>query len=163
MIARSFQGGFDLYNNGFAAGFVAGFLVPVFDSFRKSDVEPIINLPKPSEVSSLKRIDCLRISKIIGEISNYFLLNHEVSVSLNVEYQSEKTLISINTPMIDQTIFDTVKERLSAPRDIHADVNYTILGEGEGHAGLGLVAALTDEKIIEEVEGNISISLITYT
>lgn len=31
----TFQGGFDLYNNGFAAGFVAAVLVPVIDSFRK--------------------------------------------------------------------------------------------------------------------------------
>lgn len=37
MIARSFQGGFDLYNNGFAAGFVAGILVPIFETFRKDD------------------------------------------------------------------------------------------------------------------------------
>ncbi len=32
-----FQGGFDLYNNGFAAGFVAAVLVPVIDAFRKEE------------------------------------------------------------------------------------------------------------------------------
>ncbi len=34
-----FQGGFDLYNNGFAAGFVAALLVPVFEVIRKEKVE----------------------------------------------------------------------------------------------------------------------------
>jgi len=35
MLVRSFQGGFNLYNNGFAAGFVGGMLVPIFEAFRK--------------------------------------------------------------------------------------------------------------------------------
>lgn len=35
MVARSFQGGFNLYNNGFAAGFVGGILVPIFETFKK--------------------------------------------------------------------------------------------------------------------------------
>jgi hypothetical protein len=34
-----FQGGFDLYNNGFAAGFVAAILIPVFDFIRKDKLE----------------------------------------------------------------------------------------------------------------------------
>lgn len=34
-----FQGGFDLYNNGFAAGFVAAILVPIFDVLRKDKIE----------------------------------------------------------------------------------------------------------------------------
>ena len=33
-----FQGGFDLYNNGFAAGFVAAILIPIFDFLRKDKV-----------------------------------------------------------------------------------------------------------------------------
>ena len=33
-----FQGGFDLYNNGFAAGFVAAIFIPVLESFRKDIV-----------------------------------------------------------------------------------------------------------------------------
>jgi len=33
-----FQGGFDLYNNGFAAGFVAAIMVPVLDSFSKDKI-----------------------------------------------------------------------------------------------------------------------------
>lgn len=37
-IAFSFQGGFDLYNNGFTAGFVAALLVPVLQLFYKDDV-----------------------------------------------------------------------------------------------------------------------------
>ncbi|HPM00790.1 MAG TPA: DUF1576 domain-containing protein [Candidatus Cloacimonadota bacterium] len=32
-----FQGGFDLYNNGFAAGFVAAVFVPILESFRKEE------------------------------------------------------------------------------------------------------------------------------
>lgn len=32
-----FQGGFDLYNNGFAAGFVAAILVPIFEFIRKDN------------------------------------------------------------------------------------------------------------------------------
>jgi len=35
-LALDFQGGFDLYNNGFAAGFVAAVLVPVFNTLKKS-------------------------------------------------------------------------------------------------------------------------------
>jgi len=35
-MALEFQGGFDLYNNGFAAGFVAAVLVPVFSAFFKA-------------------------------------------------------------------------------------------------------------------------------
>ncbi len=35
-MALDFQGGFDLYNNGFAAGFVAAVLVPVFNAFFKA-------------------------------------------------------------------------------------------------------------------------------
>jgi hypothetical protein len=34
-----FQGGFDLYNNGFAAGFVAAILIPIFDFLRKDKVQ----------------------------------------------------------------------------------------------------------------------------
>ncbi|MFH5881471.1 DUF1576 domain-containing protein [Liberiplasma polymorphum] len=34
-----FQGGFDLYNNGFAAGFVAAILIPIFDFIRKDKLE----------------------------------------------------------------------------------------------------------------------------
>ncbi len=34
-----FQGGFDLYNNGFAAGFVAAILIPIFDFLRKDKIE----------------------------------------------------------------------------------------------------------------------------
>lgn len=34
-----FQGGFDLYNNGFAAGFVAAIIVPIFDVLRKDKIE----------------------------------------------------------------------------------------------------------------------------
>ncbi len=34
-LALTFQGGFDLYNNGFAAGFVAALLVPLFSVFLK--------------------------------------------------------------------------------------------------------------------------------
>jgi hypothetical protein len=34
--ALSFQGGFDLYNNGFAAGFVAAVLSPLFHTFREA-------------------------------------------------------------------------------------------------------------------------------
>lgn len=33
-----FQGGFDLYNNGFAAGFVAAILIPLFDFIRKDKI-----------------------------------------------------------------------------------------------------------------------------
>lgn len=33
-----FQGGLDLYNNGFAAGFVAAVLVPILDSFKKESI-----------------------------------------------------------------------------------------------------------------------------
>ena len=33
-MAMNFQGGFDLYNNGFAAGFVAAVLVPIFEIFQ---------------------------------------------------------------------------------------------------------------------------------
>lgn len=34
-----FQGGFDLYNNGFAAGFVAAVLVPIFEFIKKDKLE----------------------------------------------------------------------------------------------------------------------------
>lgn len=34
-----FQGGFDLYNNGFAAGFVAAIIVPIFDIVRKDKIQ----------------------------------------------------------------------------------------------------------------------------
>lgn len=34
-----FQGGFDLYNNGFAAGFVAAIIVPIFDVIRKNKIQ----------------------------------------------------------------------------------------------------------------------------
>jgi hypothetical protein len=34
-----FQGGFDLYNNGFAAGFVAAIIVPIFDVLRKDKIQ----------------------------------------------------------------------------------------------------------------------------
>ncbi len=34
-LALSFQGGFDLYNNGFAAGFVAALLIPIYSVFLK--------------------------------------------------------------------------------------------------------------------------------
>jgi len=34
-LALEFQGGFDLYNNGFAAGFVAAVLASFFDRFLK--------------------------------------------------------------------------------------------------------------------------------
>ena len=37
-IAFSFQGGFDLYNNGFSAGFVAALMVPVLQVFFKDDL-----------------------------------------------------------------------------------------------------------------------------
>ncbi|HAX02899.1 MAG: hypothetical protein A2Y45_05660 [Tenericutes bacterium GWC2_34_14] len=37
-ITYPFQGGFDLYNNGFAAGFVAAILIPIFDFIRKDKV-----------------------------------------------------------------------------------------------------------------------------
>lgn len=33
-----FQGGFDLYNNGFAAGFVAAIMIPLFDFIRKDKI-----------------------------------------------------------------------------------------------------------------------------
>ena len=36
-LAFTFQGGFDLYNNGFTAGFVAAFLVPIFQIFLNND------------------------------------------------------------------------------------------------------------------------------
>jgi len=32
-MAMDFQGGFDLFNNGFAAGFVASIVVPIFENF----------------------------------------------------------------------------------------------------------------------------------
>lgn len=38
-LTLQFQGGFDLYNNGFAAGFVAAILVPVFEALRKNNGE----------------------------------------------------------------------------------------------------------------------------
>ena len=38
-ITYPFQGGFDLYNNGFAAGFVAAIIVPIFDFLRKDKLE----------------------------------------------------------------------------------------------------------------------------
>lgn len=38
-ITYPFQGGFDLYNNGFAAGFVAAIIVPIFDFLRKDKIE----------------------------------------------------------------------------------------------------------------------------
>ena len=50
-LALEFQGGFDLYNNGFAAGFVASVLAPIFHIFLKSKDETgtwshVINLIK---------------------------------------------------------------------------------------------------------------------
>lgn len=36
-ICQSFQGGFDLFNNGFAAGFVASVIVPIIDSLRRDE------------------------------------------------------------------------------------------------------------------------------
>lgn len=43
-IAFSFQGGFDLYNNGFTAGFVAALMVPVLQLFFKDDlILPVAN------------------------------------------------------------------------------------------------------------------------
>jgi len=45
MLVRSFQGGFNLYNNGFAAGLVAGILEPIFRAFAK---EPQEAKPKSS-------------------------------------------------------------------------------------------------------------------
>ena len=45
MLVRSFQGGFDLYNNGFAAGFVGGILVPIFEAFQKKPKEKINREP----------------------------------------------------------------------------------------------------------------------
>lgn len=38
-IAYSFQGGFDLYNNGFAAGFVAALFIPFLEAVFKNNVE----------------------------------------------------------------------------------------------------------------------------
>jgi hypothetical protein len=37
-LAYPFQGGFDLYNNGFAAGFVAAIMIPIFDFIRKDKI-----------------------------------------------------------------------------------------------------------------------------
>ncbi len=37
-MAFTLQGGFDLYNNGFTAGFIAAFLVPIFQIFKKEEV-----------------------------------------------------------------------------------------------------------------------------
>jgi len=34
-LAYAFQGGFDLYNNGFAAGFVAALLIPFLEAIKK--------------------------------------------------------------------------------------------------------------------------------
>ena len=43
-IAITFQGGFDLYNNGFTAGFVAALMVPVLQLFFKDDFTlPVVN------------------------------------------------------------------------------------------------------------------------
>lgn len=39
MTARSFQGGFNLYNNGWVAGFVGGILVPIFETFKAKPEE----------------------------------------------------------------------------------------------------------------------------
>jgi hypothetical protein len=44
-LAYAFQGGFDLYNNGFSAGFVAALMVPVLQIFFKDD----LIVPKVSE------------------------------------------------------------------------------------------------------------------
>jgi hypothetical protein len=41
MTVRSFQGGFNLYNNGFAAGFVGAIVVPFFESFRKEEISDL--------------------------------------------------------------------------------------------------------------------------
>lgn len=40
-IAYSFQGGFDLYNNGFAAGFVAALFIPFLEATFKKNVEEV--------------------------------------------------------------------------------------------------------------------------
>jgi len=38
-LAYTFQGGFDLYNNGFAAGFVAAIMIPFLEAIKKQDIE----------------------------------------------------------------------------------------------------------------------------
>jgi len=38
-LAYTFQGGFDLYNNGFAAGFVAAIMIPFLEAIKKQDLE----------------------------------------------------------------------------------------------------------------------------
>ena len=40
VLGGNFQGGFNLYNNGWVAGFVAGILVPIFEAFRKKSASP---------------------------------------------------------------------------------------------------------------------------
>ncbi len=40
-IAYAFQGGFDLYNNGFAAGFVAALFIPFLEAILKNNVEEV--------------------------------------------------------------------------------------------------------------------------
>lgn len=40
-IAYAFQGGFDLYNNGFAAGFVAALFIPFLEAIKKDNIEEV--------------------------------------------------------------------------------------------------------------------------
>jgi len=60
-LALEFQGGFDLYNNGFAAGFVCAVLAPFFHSFLKARDEQdgkmrIINFVELHHASEFEKL-----------------------------------------------------------------------------------------------------------
>lgn len=102
--------------------------------------------------------------KIIDELVTFFLKKKHYQLKLDLNYSSEKTIITIFLGKLTEQEFNLIKESFSQKRDpALEEYGWVLMGESEVSAELNLVGMCIDDFRIERIEKNyVMIELIRY-
>ena len=106
-----------------------------------------------------------RISRIIDELTTFFLKEDTDKIEIRVEKSENKTVISIvdHDTCFDETYIEKMADVLKRERQREVEEYYwQLVGEMDEDYELLLVGVMTDEVEIKKIKGNLHIELVRY-
>jgi len=104
-----------------------------------------------------------KISRIVDELTTFFLKEDTDEVGFRIKKSPDKTVIELvdyNTHFNEESI-NEIREVLNVQRQIEIEAYYwQLAGETDLGEELLLIGTMVDEAIVEKVDGNLNIKLI---
>ena len=104
-----------------------------------------------------------KISRIVDELTTFFLKEDTNEVEFKIKKEIDKTTIEIIDVQthFDENDIDEIRQVLNVQRQIEIETYYwQLAGETDLGEELLLIGTMVDEAIVEKIDGNLSIKLV---